>query len=113
LDTEWASCFARNRLWSHGRQTNGFGCVAIPEWQSDVIVPTLIPPVVAAIAAWLFASHAVPAVAYVSGTLGTLLGADVFNLGCIRDLNAPVASIGGAGTFDGIFVTGLLAALLA
>jgi uncharacterized membrane protein len=28
-------------------------------------------------------------------------------------LDAPVLSIGGAGTFDGIFVTGILAALLA
>ena len=28
-------------------------------------------------------------------------------------LGAPVASIGGAGTFDGIFLTGILAVLLA
>jgi uncharacterized membrane protein len=78
-----------------------------------IVVPTLIPPVVAAIAAWLFATHAIPAVAYTAGTLGTLVGADILNLGRIRGLKAPVASIGGAGTFDGIFLTGLLAALLA
>jgi uncharacterized membrane protein len=30
-----------------------------------------------------------------------------------QGLRAPVASIGGAGTFDGIFVTGLLALLYA
>jgi uncharacterized membrane protein len=31
----------------------------------------------------------------------------------VRDLSAPVVSIGGAGTFDGIFVTGILAVRLA
>ena len=47
------------------------------------------------------------------GSLGTLIGADLLNLGKIQGLAAPVASIGGAGTFDGIFVTGILAVLLA
>jgi len=41
-----------------------------------------------------------------------LIGADLLNLGKIQGLGAPVASIGGAGTFDGIFITGVLAALL-
>ncbi|MEJ2687158.1 MAG: DUF1614 domain-containing protein, partial [Gammaproteobacteria bacterium] len=39
--------------------------------------------------------------------------ADLLNLDKIRGLGAPVASIGGAGTFDGIFVTGILAVVLA
>jgi len=51
--------------------------------------------------------------AYISGSLGTLIGADLLNLGKIQGLGAPVASIGGAGTFDGIFVTGLVAVLYA
>ena len=51
--------------------------------------------------------------AYIAGSLGTLIGADLMNLGRIRGLGAPVASIGGAGTFDGIFLTGILAVLLA
>jgi uncharacterized membrane protein len=53
------------------------------------------------------------ALAYVAGTLGTLLGADLLNLYRVRQLEAPVVSIGGAGTFDGIFVTGIVAVLLA
>ena len=53
------------------------------------------------------------AVAYVAGTLGTLTGADVLNLPRVRSLGAPVVSIGGAGTFDGVFLTGLAAVLLA
>jgi uncharacterized membrane protein len=77
-----------------------------------------IPPVVAAVAAWVLAAlfggygH-VDAIAYVGGVLGTLVGADIANLGKLRDLGAPVASIGGAGTFDGVFLTGIVAVLLA
>jgi uncharacterized membrane protein len=48
----------------------------------------------------------------VGGVLGTLIGADLLNLGKIKDLGAPVASIGGAGTFDGIFLSGFIALLL-
>ena len=52
-------------------------------------------------------------IAYIAGGLGTLIGADLTNLDKVRGLGAPVASIGGAGTFDGIFLTGILAVLLA
>ena len=78
-----------------------------------IVVPTFIPPLVAALAAWIWAVHAVAALAYVAGTMGTLIGADVANLPRVRELDAPVVSIGGAGTFDGIFVTGIVAVLLA
>jgi len=83
-----------------------------------IAIPMFIPPIVAAMAAWvlasLFASHAhVDAIAYTGGVLGTLVGADIANLGKLRELGAPVASIGGAGTFDGVFLTGIVAVLLA
>jgi hypothetical protein len=39
------------------------------------------------------------------GSLGTLIGADLLNLGVVRGVGTPVTSIGGAGTFDGIFLT--------
>jgi uncharacterized membrane protein len=51
-------------------------------------------------------------VAYVGGTLGALVGADLLNLGKIPDLGAPVVSIGGAGSFDGIYLTGLFSVVL-
>jgi uncharacterized membrane protein len=57
--------------------------------------------------------HFVAAVAYVAGTFGTLVGADILNMPRVRSLHAPMASIGGAGTFDGVFLTGLVAVLLA
>jgi uncharacterized membrane protein len=83
-----------------------------------IATPMFIPPIVAAITAWLLAgfltgSHHVDAIAYVSGVLGTLIGADIMNLGKLGGLGAPVASIGGAGTFDGVFLTGIVAVLLA
>jgi len=80
-----------------------------------IAVPVFVPPLVAASVALLLArkSGLAPALAYVSGSLGTLIGADLLNLGQIPGLGAPVASIGGAGTFDGIFVAGIVAVLLA
>ena len=78
-----------------------------------IALPFLVPPIIAAVAALLVARTNVAAVAYVSGSLGTLIGADLLNLGRIQGLGAPVMSIGGAGTFDGIFLTGIMAVLLA
>jgi uncharacterized membrane protein len=78
-----------------------------------IAVPTFIPPLVtAAVALLLSRAYAAP-LAYIAGSLGTLIGADLLNLGKIQGLGAPVASIGGAGTFDGIFVTGIFSVLLA
>src|SRR5262249_160949 len=78
-----------------------------------IAIPSLVPPIIAATTALLVAQRNVAAVAYISGSLGTLIGAGLLNLGKIQGLGAPVMSIGGAGTFDGIFLTGILAVLLA
>jgi uncharacterized membrane protein len=78
-----------------------------------IAIPTLIPPLVAAAVGLLLSRTCAPCVAYISGSLGTLIGADLLNLNRIQGLGAPIASIGGAGTFDGIFLTGILAVLLA
>jgi uncharacterized membrane protein len=92
--------------------------VARPVKGLGIVTPALLPPLSAALAAMLLvyaggAQHdLIFLIAYVGGTLGTLIGADVLNLNKIRDLGAPVASIGGAGTFDGVFLSGLIAVLL-
>jgi uncharacterized membrane protein len=87
--------------------------MASPVRGVGISVPVFIPPLVAAAAAILLARRAAPPVAYIGGSLGTLIGADLLNLGVVQGLGAPVASIGGAGTFDGIFLTGIVAVLLA
>jgi uncharacterized membrane protein len=78
-----------------------------------IALPVFVPPLSAAAVALMLSRREAPALAYVGGAIGTLVGADLLNLDKIQGLGAPVASIGGAGTFDGIFLTGVLAVLLA
>ena len=81
-----------------------------------VATPAFVPPLVTALATILvdFVSplHNPTQVAYIGGTLGTLIGADLLNLDRIRGIGAPVVSMGGAGTFDGIYLTGIVSVLL-
>ena len=87
--------------------------VARPVPGLGVAVPAVLPGIFAALVAVSLHPAAVAGLAYAGGTLGTLLGADLVNLPKVRRLGAPVVSIGGAGTFDGVFITGIVAVLLA
>lgn len=78
-----------------------------------IAVPMLLPPIAAAVVALALAYRQAPPVAYVAGSMGALIGADLWNLPRIAEIGAPVVSIGGAGTFDGVFLTGIIAGLLA
>jgi uncharacterized membrane protein len=108
----------KNRLWGAGLLASA--CVAVvchllahPVPGLGIAVPVFVPSVATAVVALLLSrQHAAP-LAYISGSLGTLIGADLLNLDKMQGLGAPVASIGGAGTFDGIFLTGILAVLIA
>jgi uncharacterized membrane protein len=108
----------RNRLYRQSLLAAGLVALLVhlmarPVRGVGIAVPIFIPPLITAIVAVsLSRAHAAP-LAYIGGSLGTLIGADLLNLGRIRGLGAPVASIGGAGKFDGIFLTGLVAVLLA
>ena len=86
--------------------------VARPVKGVGIATPAFIPPIVAAVVAFILSPTQPQIIAYVAGTLGTLIGADLLNLRKIPKLGAPVASIGGAGTFDGVFLTGIIAVLL-
>lgn len=78
-----------------------------------IAMPVLVAPLTAAAAALMLDPEQAPALAYIGGTLGVLIGADILRLKDIGKLGEPMASIGGAGSFDGIFVTGIVAVLLA
>lgn len=78
-----------------------------------IAMPVFIPPMAAAICAFIFAPAHSAALAYISGTFGVIIGADLLRLKEAQRLGARVVSIGGAGTFDGIFLTGIVAVLLA
>lgn len=81
-----------------------------------IATPAMVPPLVTVLATllvdYISPIHSPAQVAYIGGTLGTLIGADLLNLHRIRDLGAPVVSMGGAGTFDGVYLTGLVSVLL-
>jgi uncharacterized membrane protein len=109
---------AKNDLWWPGIITTAIVTLLVhllaqPVEGVGITVPIFVPPVITAMTALLISGHHAAAVAYAGGSLGTLIGADLLNLGAVRGLGAPVASIGGAGTFDGIFLTGIVAVLLA
>lgn len=76
-------------------------------------MPVFVAPVAAAFVAVALDGDQSAPLAYICGTLGVLIGADILRLKDIPRLGAPIASIGGAGTFDGIFITGIVAVLLA
>ncbi|HKJ88112.1 MAG TPA: DUF1614 domain-containing protein, partial [Gammaproteobacteria bacterium] len=66
-----------------------------------IAMPVFIAPISAAVVAILLGGSQSAPLAYISGTLGVLLGADLLRIGDIRKMGSPLASIGGAGTFDG------------
>lgn len=109
---------AKNQIWVEaalGTAVIGAVCywLSRPIPGLGIAEPVFVPAMTAAIVAMLLSrEHAAP-LAYIGGSLGTLIGADLFNLGNIRGLGAPVASIGGAGTFDSIFLIGIVSVLIA
>ena len=86
--------------------------VARPVKGLGIAMPSLFPPLIAVLLGWVLGDGNPTVVAYVSGTLGVLIGADLMNWNKIKRLGAPMVSIGGAGTFDGIFLAGIIAVLL-
>jgi uncharacterized membrane protein len=79
-----------------------------------ILIPGLVPALGAAVLALVLAPHdAAPPVAFVAGVAGPLIGADLLHLKDIEASATGIASIGGAGTFDGIVLSGIVAAYLA
>ena len=87
--------------------------IARPRPGRGIVMPLWIPPLLSVALAFLLAPQNGPPVAYISGAMGTLIGADLLNYPSFRKLGGRVLSIGGAGVFDGIFLVGIGAALLA
>jgi uncharacterized membrane protein len=110
--------YFRNRLWISAIVATVVVAgvchwLATPVPGLGIALPVFVPPLsAAAVSLLLSRRHAAP-LAYIGGSLGALIGADLLNFGKVQGLGAPIASIGGAGTFDGIFLTGILAVLIA
>jgi len=108
----------RNRLWITAPLAVALvaavsHALAKPVPGVGIAVPVFVPAAATAVVALLLSRRYAAPLAYIGGSLGTLVGADLLNLGRVTSLGSPVASIGGAGTFDGIFITGILAVLIA
>jgi len=108
----------RNRLWWRGIVGTAIvaaicHAIAHPVPGMGIAIPIFVPPLATTAVALILSQRQVAPLAYISGSLGTLIGADLLNLDRIQGLGTPIASIGGSGTFDGIFVSGLLAVLFA
>jgi uncharacterized membrane protein len=86
--------------------------IAKPVKGLGIVTPFFISPIFAALLGIFLGGKMAPVVAYIAGTMGSLIGADLLNLNKIDKLGASFVSIGGAGIFDGVFLTGLVAALL-
>lgn len=78
-----------------------------------IALPSLVPALVAAGLALLFAPDQAAPTAFIAGVAGPLIGADVLHLKDVEKIGAGAVSIGGAGTFDGIVLSGIVAAYLA
>jgi uncharacterized membrane protein len=108
---------SRNRLWGLGLLATAIVAAVVhllarPVEGVGIAVPIFAPPLVTAAVAIVISREYAAPLAYVSGSLGTLIGADLLNFGRLQGIGAPVLSIGGAGVFDGIFLTGVIAVLL-
>lgn len=77
-----------------------------------IVLSIFVPPIFAVVFAFILAPGFVAPTAFISGVLGTLIGADLLNLRRARKFGGFL-SIGGAGVFDGIFLVGIISALLA
>ena len=108
----------KHELWAKGLMATALVALVIhwianPVPDLGIAAPVFMPVVVTAIVAITLSREEAAPLAYIAGSLGTLIGADLTNLDKVRGLGASVASIGGAGTFDGVFLTAILAVLLA
>lgn len=82
-----------------------------------IMMPGFVSPLSSVLATWLllggeaFADVRAPA-AFIAGVTGPLIGADLLHLKDITRVSVGVLSIGGAGTFDGIILSAVLATVL-
>jgi uncharacterized membrane protein len=109
---------AKYQLWQRGLAATAIVaavCYALarPIPGVGIAEPVFVPALTTAVVALLLARRHAASLAYAGGSLGTLIGADLLNLGKVPDLGAPIASIGGAGTFDGVFLIAICAVLFA
>ena len=91
--------------------------VARPVSGIGIMMPGFVSPLSSVLAAWLLLGGGEyqdfrPPVAFIAGVIGPLIGADLLHLKDITRVSVGMLSIGGAGTFDGIILSAVLATVL-
>ena len=86
--------------------------------ESGIIINMIYPSIVAAVISIPLSRknwHHAGIIAYSAGSMGTFIGADLLRLRGVMEVvpvGGMIASIGGAGVLDGIFLIGLIAVLI-
>ncbi|MFO8061718.1 MAG: DUF1614 domain-containing protein [bacterium] len=84
-----------------------------PVKHTGIAVSFILPLIFTIVTTLLLAPPAArPAFAFIAGTWGIIIGADLMHIKDLDKIGAGVLSIGGAGVFDSIFIIGILAAFL-
>jgi len=94
---------SKNRLWAQGLIAAAGVTVVCRLLAHSVpgvgiAEPVFVPAAATAVITLLISREYAASLAYIDGSLGTLIGADLLNLGKVPGLGASIASIGGAGT---------------
>lgn len=84
------------------RPIHGFG----------IALPVMVVPFITALSCKMFVMESMMASAYIAGTIGVILGTDVLRIKDIKQVGTCFISIGGAGVFDGIVLSGIIASLV-
>lgn len=78
-----------------------------------IAMPGPVSALIAVLAALVFAPQQATPVAFIAGVIGPVVGGDLLHLRHVTRIPSATVSIGGAGTFDSILLSGILAAYLA
>ncbi len=78
-----------------------------------VVAPVIFPVLFASLMSLAISPLYAAETAFVSGVLGVIIGADIVRLPSVLKKHGGVMSIGGAGVFDGIFIVGIVSAIIA
>ncbi len=81
--------------------------------EKGVVISMILPVLFTALFAAILAPEEAAKIAFSGGVLGVLIGSDILHLPYVLKKEKSVVSIGGAGIFDGIFLVGIISAVLA
>ena len=75
-------------------------------------LPILVVPFITSISCKMLLTEDLFASAYIAATFGVILGTDVLRIKDLKQIGSCFISIGGAGVFDGIVLSGIIASLI-